>query len=459
MSDPETVATRSAAAIGRALQAREISPVVLVEYLIDKIENQQSPVFLKVTAGRAIREAQAAEQRILDNRPLSPLDGVPVAWKDLIDLEGETTTAGSDVYRKAEPAAEDAPVVTNLAAAGMVSIGKLNLTEFAYSGLGLNPHYGTPVNPNCRDEKRVPGGSSSGCGVAVASGLAPCAIGTDTGGSIRIPAALNGITGFKPSEGRIPSKGVFPLSRTLDTVGPLARSVEDCILLDAALRGAAAPTVIRRALKELSIFVPETIVLDDVQPDVMRNFEASLSALAARGATIRTGPLPIFARVVELATLYGSITAADAYVEHRALVEGPDVSRVDGRVVDRIMGGKKMSSYDLIKLQRGRARLIAELASVLDGAMLAMPTVPHVAPEIAPLEADKELFHRVNLKTLRNTMIGNFLNLPGLALPNGTDGIGMPTSFLLSTMGGEDERLLGFGSSVEAALGEREGAA
>lgn len=459
MSDPQSVATRSAASIGRALQAREVSPVALVEYLIEKIGKQDSPVFLNVTADRALREAAAAERRILANRPLSPLDGVPVAWKDLVNLEGETTTAGSDVYRDAPAAASDAPIVTNLAAAGMVSLGKVNLTEFAYSGLGLNPHYGTPVNPHCRDERRVPGGSSSGSGVAVASGLAPCAIGSDTGGSIRIPSAFNGITGFKPSIGRINTKGVFPLSKSLDTVGPLARSVEDCVLVDAALRGAVAPTVVRRPLQELSIFVPETIVLDDVQPDVMKNFEASLSALAARGAKIRTGPLPIFTRVTELATLYGTITAADAYVEHRALVEGPDVSRIDSRVVDRIMGGKKMSSYDLIKLQRAQAELIDELASVLQGAMLAMPTIAHVAPEIAPLEADKELFHRVNLKTLRNTMIGNFLDLPGLAMPNGTDGAGMPTSFLLSAVSGDDERLLGFGLSVEAALGEREHAA
>jgi aspartyl-tRNA(Asn)/glutamyl-tRNA(Gln) amidotransferase subunit A len=454
MSNPEAVAGRSAASIGRALQAREISPVALTEYLIDRIGDQESPIFLEATVHRALREAKEAEARIVSNHPLSPLDGVPVAWKDLIDLEGMTTTAGSDVYRNAPPAASDAPVAANLTAAGMVSLGKLNLTEFAYSGLGLNPHYGTPVNPNGKGEPRVPGGSSSGCGVAVASGLVPCAIGTDTGGSVRIPSAFNGITGFKPSENRVSSKGVFPLSRTLDTVGPLARSVEDCILLDAALRGVVSPSVVRHSLQGLSIFVPETIVLDDVEPDVLKNFQSCLSCLEAKGATIRSGPLAAFRRSAELAGEYGSIAAADAYFEHRDLVEGPDVARVDARVVDRILGGKKMTAHDLVALQRARTELIDEVAALLDGALLAMPTVPHVAPEIGPLEADKELFHRVNLKTLRNTMMGNFLNLPGLAMPNGSDRSGMPTSFLLSGTGGQDDRVLGFGISVQAAFEE-----
>ncbi|WP_193175750.1 amidase [Oricola nitratireducens] len=454
MSDPESVAGRSAASIGRALQAREISPVALAEYLLDGIGNQTSPVFLSITADRALKEARAAEKRIASNRPLSPLDGVPVAWKDLFDLEGLTTTAGSDVYRDAPPATEDATVASNLTAAGMVSLGKVNLTEFAYSGLGLNPHYGTPVNPRGKDEPRVPGGSSSGCGVAVASGLAPCAIGTDTGGSVRIPSAFNGITGFKPTIDRVSSEGVFPLSRTLDTVGPLARSVEDCILLDAALRGAVSATVVRRPLRELSIFVPESVVLDDVEPEVMKNFEASLACLEARGATIRSGPVPVFSQAAKLAEEFGSIAAVDAYVEHCDLVDGPDVSRVDSRVVDRILGGKRMSAHALATLQRARLQLIRELASMVDGALIAMPTVPHVAPKIGPLEADKALFHRVNLKTLRNTMMGNFLDLPGLAMPNGVGEANMPTSFLLSGTANQDDLVLGYGLSVQAAFEE-----
>ncbi|MBW3097807.1 amidase [Pseudohoeflea coraliihabitans] len=452
MPDLQAIASRSAAAIGRALQAGETTPVALVEHLLETISDQSSPVFLAVTAERARTEARAAEQRLADNRPLSPLDGVPVAWKDLIDVEGVPTTAGSAVYRDQAAATRDAPVVTHLAGAGMVTLGKLNLTEFAYSGLGLNPHFGTPVNPHGNGAPRVPGGSSSGCGVAVASGMVPCAIGTDTGGSIRIPAAFNGITGFKPSGGRIDDTRVFPLSRSLDTIGPLARSVEDCILLDAALRGATAPAMVRRPLHELSIFVAETVVLDAVDPAVMANFEASLRRLEQHGATIRSGPLPIFARTVELAARYGSIAAADAYAEHRELVDGPDVSRIDSRVVDRIMGGKKMTAHDLIMLQRARRDLVAELRSWLDGALVAMPTVAHIAPQIAPLEADKELFHRVNLKTLRNTMVGNFLDLPGLAMPNGVDENQMPTGFLLSAASGRDEDVLSFGPAVEAAL-------
>ncbi|WP_212523522.1 amidase [Actibacterium sp. MT2.3-13A] len=449
MADLEALSGRSAATIARALAAGEASPVALAELLLDRIAAQSSPVFLAVTRERALAEARAAQARLTAGRALSPLDGVPIAWKDLIDVAGTRTTAASDIYRDAEPARADAPIVANAAAAGMVSLGKLNLTEFAYSGLGLNPHYGTPVNPNDPATPRAPGGSSSGSGVAVASGLAPVAIGTDTGGSVRIPSAFNGVVGYKSSEGRISTAGVFALSRTHDTIGPLARSVEDCVLSEMVLRGAATSAVRRRPAEGLRIFVPETVVLDDLDPAVAANFEASLRRLEAAGARIERGPLPPFAEALRLAGEIGTITAAEAYVEHRALVDGPEAARIDRRVVARIMGGKRMPASGLITLHRARAAGMAELAGRLDGALLAMPTTPHTAPEIAPLEADDELFHRVNLKTLRNTLIGNFLNLPGLAIPNGRDADGLPTSFLLAATGGEDDRLLGAGLGVE----------
>lgn len=248
---------RSAATIARAMAAEELSPVAFTDCLLERIDNQTSPVFLNVTRDRAMAEARAAEARMKTGKPLSPLDGVPIAWKDLIDMKGETTTAASDIYRNAEPACDDAPIVAHAKAAGMVSLGKVNLTEFAYSGLGLNPHFGTPLNPNDPETPRSPGGSSSGSGVAVALGLAPIAIGTDTGGSVRIPAAFNGVVGYKPSERRIDSTGVFALSRTLDTVGPLAQTVEDCVLTELVLRGVVTSSVRRADVSKLRIFVPK----------------------------------------------------------------------------------------------------------------------------------------------------------------------------------------------------------
>jgi aspartyl-tRNA(Asn)/glutamyl-tRNA(Gln) amidotransferase subunit A len=330
----------------------------------------------------------------------------------------------------------------------MVSLGKVNLTEFAYSGIGLNPHFGTPHNPNSQ-VPHSPGGSSSGSGVAVAGGLAPIAIGTDTGGSVRIPAAFNGVVGYKSSEGRIDKSGVFALSQTLDTVGPLARSVEDCILSDAILRGAVSSAVCRHPVASLRIFVPQSVVFDGIEPAVQTHFEESLERLAMSGATIRRAECPAFQQAFDLAGEIGTITAAEAYATHRAIVDGPDAASIDGRVLARIELGKKMIAGDLIRLHEERRRLQGELAAQLDGWLMAMPTAPHVAPEIAPLEADVELFHRVNLKTLRNTAIGNFLNLPGVAIPSGRDKSGLPTSFLLSGIAGSDDLLLGHALTAE----------
>ena len=453
MIDPASLATASAAAIARAYASGDTDPVAVTEHFLERIAAQASPVFIRVTADRALKEARAAAGRYASGYPLSPLDGVPIAWKDLIDMAGETTTAASDLYRDAPAADADAPVVAKATAAGMVSLGKLNLSEFAYSGLGLNPHFGTPVNPNDPVTPRVPGGSSSASGVAVAAGLVPIAIGSDTGGSIRIPASFNGVVGSRSSLGRIDTTGVFALSRTLDTLGPLARTVEDCILADMALRGAVSSAVRRAPVKGLRIFVPETIVLDELEPAVAANFEASLRALEAAGAVITRGPLEVFAEAERLGREHGTIAAAEGYVEHQAQVDNSEeAARIDRRVVHRLLGGKAMSAADIISLERGRRKGMADIAVALDGALCAMPTTPHVAPAIAPLEADDKLFHKINLKGLRNTVIGSYLNMPGIAIPNGRDAAGMPTSFLLSAAGGEDERLLGAALGVERCI-------
>lgn len=452
MKDVSILAGQSALSIGKALAGGEASAVDLAEHLLERIDNQTSPVFLQVTRDRALREAREADQRLKSSRPLSPLDGVPIGWKDLIDMKGEITTAGSNLYRDAPPADSDAPIVANAAAAGMVSLGKLNLTEFAYSGLGLNPHFGTPVNPLDTKTPRAPGGSSSGSAVAVAAGLCPCAIGTDTGGSVRIPAAFNGLVGYKSSESRIDSTGVFPLSRTLDTVGPLARSVADCAALDSILRAMPFIRPEPPSLGEFTFHVPEGIALGGLEDAVATSFEASIRSLEAAGATIIRAPMPALERSAQLATDIGTITAAEAYSQHKALVDVEAVARIDRRVVARIMLGKAMSAANLETVRQERERCMQDVSETLAGAFLLMPTAAHVAPEIAPLEADDEIFHKTNLKTLRNTALSNFLNLPGLAIPNGTGISAMPTSLLVSTTGGDDDRLLAAGIEIEKTL-------
>jgi aspartyl-tRNA(Asn)/glutamyl-tRNA(Gln) amidotransferase subunit A len=448
--------TVSAAALARLYRDGAITPSEATDWFLDQIETTTDrAIFIAVTAERARREAAASTARYRTGAPLGPLDGVPIAWKDLFDLAGTTTTAASDIYRSALPARTDATVVRNLADAGMVSLGKVNLSEFAYSGLGLNPHFGTPWNPYDANVHRVPGGSSSGSAVAVAAGLAPAAIGTDTGGSVRIPAAFNGLVGFKTAEGGIDKAGVFALSPTLDTVGPLARTVEDCLLLYSALRG-GAPIEARPAdVSALRLVVPTNIVFDEAEEAVVANFRALLSKLERKGAKIIERSISAF-DAIRATSRYGNIVAAEAYFAHRHLIDSPDVGRIDPRVVSRIMRGASMSAYDLLALQAKRIELQRELTAGLDGALLAFPTVPHTAPAVAPLEADPELFHAVNIKTLRNTMLGNFLNLPGFAIPSGVDANGLPTSILISAPAGGEPLLFAASLAVESAMnGER----
>lgn len=455
--DAEKWLAMSASSLGRAIAAKAVDSVDLANAALERAEAALADhVFISVTRERALAEARASRARISRGRPLSPLDGVPIAWKDLFDIRGQVTTAGSALLRGSAPAARDAAVVANASQAGMVTIGKTNLTEFAYSGLGLNPHFGTPANPFSRDTPRAPGGSSSGSGVAVAANIVPCAIGTDTAGSVRIPSAFNSLVGYKTSHGRHDASGVFPLSQTLDSIGPLARTVEDCILLDTVMRGGIPSDIRRRPVDSLHLYVPETVALDDLQPEVAANFETSLARLGEAGAQVERGPVQEFAESGDLAARLGTITAAEAYLFHRDRIDGEDSKRIDQRVVDRILAGKRMSASDLLTVQQDRVRLVSAIRERLGDRLLVMPSVAITAPEIAPLDADPEYFHKTNLKVLRNTILGSFLDMPGVALPNGFDGDGMPTSFLISGASGRDAEVLAAALAVESVVGPRE---
>ncbi len=452
MCRPKNLQERSAAEIGLAIK-QGLDPVEVTDYFLQRIADRvDQPVFITVTEERARQEAEASRERHQRGQTLGPLDGVPLAWKDLIDVEGAPTTAASALRRDIKPADRDAPIVANAAAAGMVTLGKVNLTEFAYSGLGLNPHYGSPANPHDHTTPRAPGGSSSGSATAIGFGLCPCAIGSDTGGSVRIPAAFNGLTGYKSSEGRISKEGVVPLSKTLDTIGPLARSVEDCALLDAVLRGVEPTPPSAPPVTSLHIIVPKNVMLDDLDPAVARNFAQALDRLASAGAAIEHRTLPPLDEVAAMTQQHGTLIAAEAYDHYRAMLESDQVRLVDRRVVARMMMGKVMTTENVNAIQAGRSRLAGELKAMLGEAFLAMPTTPHTAPAIAPLEADDDLFHRTNLKTLRNTSIGNILGTPGVAMPDGTDGVGLPTSFLIAATAHDDDRLLSAARSIEPLI-------
>ena len=448
----ENLEKRPAAEIGRLVAAGSLDPIEVAEFFLDRIErDRKNPSFILVTRKRALEEAAASRKRRREGRAAGPLDGVPIAWKDLVDMAGERTTAGSALYAESPPKEKDAPIVAHLSAAGLVALGKTNLSEFAFSALGLNPHFGTPRNPRDSVTPRVAGGSSSGAAVAVAGGLAPCAIGSDTGGSIRAPAGFCGIVGFKTSEGRIDKRGVFPLSHTLDTIGPMAHTVEDCVLIDMALRGQSTTPVRPLDLKGIEFVVPDKTGIDDAEAEVAANLETTMKRLAAAGAKVTSRPIPEIGAMRALSAQYGSFVAIEAYAEHRAVFDSADAKRMDRRVVKRALGGR-VPERDVTNLHRGRETLIAALVDQLKGALLVLPATPMTAPAIGPLERDDELFRVTNLRAIHYTFLGNLFRMCGLALPSGTDAAGLPTGVQFLAPGGDDDRLLSVGLSMETAL-------
>ncbi|MBK3509293.1 amidase [Pseudomonas sp. MF6747] len=438
-----------ATSMAEAFASGRSDPVQVLEQAL--LHASMAPtVFISLTAERARREAEAAAARWRAGQPLSVFDGVPLAWKDLFDVAGSITTAGAAYRREAPAALLDAPSVGLLCRAGMVSLGKTNLSELAYSGLGLNPHFGTPYNPNGSDQPRIPGGSSSGSAVAVAGGIVPIAMGTDTAGSIRIPAALNGVVGYRSSSRRYSRDGVFPLAHTLDSLGPLTRSVRDALVIDDLLNG-RAQTHVARSLKGQR-FVLEQGALEDIEPAVRNNLLRAVDLIKAAGALIEVRPSATFQATLNLIKQDGWLGSFEAFALHEALLDSRDADLLDPRVRRRLEAARSLPASQLLHLIDARRRLQYQLVDELDGAVLITPTVAHVAPPLAPLEADDELFVKTNLATLRLTMPGSLLDMPGVSLPSGRDALGLPTALLLSAPSGEDARLLRVALSVESVM-------
>jgi aspartyl-tRNA(Asn)/glutamyl-tRNA(Gln) amidotransferase subunit A len=433
----------SVAELSMLIHSGIMSPVEIAEAVFDAIDRHPDKfVFVSLLKDRAMSEAAAAAKRVSEGRSLGWLDGIPIAWKDLFDIGGLATTAGSTVLSRNAAATKDAAVVDLVRQSGMVAIGRTNMSEFAFSGIGINPHYGTPHNPRSTDVPRVPGGSSSGSAVAVAAGLVPVAIGTDTGGSIRIPAAFNGIVGYKASRGRYSMDGVFPLAKSLDCLGPLCRSVQDAIWVDAAMRGATRPDAMRNTDTKLDIVVPENGVFDGAESGVVEAFEAALARLEKNGARIERIRIPAFDAIADLVKARGALVTAEAFALHRERLTGTIADEIDPRVVARIRLGEKTTVADYIDILDIRRRLTEETEELLAGRLVAFPSVAHVAPAIDPLLGDDDLFFATNGKTLRNTGFGNFLDWCGVSIPCGTGDAGMPVGFLLSGVAGNDTKLL-----------------
>lgn len=423
----------------------------LVEDCLQRIldpAGEGARTFLKVHAEGA-RAAAGCADDLRRHGGAPRFAGVPVSVKDLFDVAGDVTTAGSRALADAAPAARDATVVARIRAAGFIPVGRTNMTEFAYSGIGLNPHFGTPRNPWDRATGRIPGGSSSGAAVSVSDGMAVAALGTDTGGSCRAPAALCGVVGFKPSADRIPADGVLPLSFTLDSVGSLAPSVACCAALDAVMAGDDPGDLLPFPLDGLRLAAPQTLVLESLAPAVADAYGDALSRLAKAGVRIVEVPLGELAQVAAL-NRQGGILAAEAYAWHRQLIAAKG-ALYDPRVLRRIMAGRDQGAVDYIDLCRSRADLIRGVGAVSRrfDAMI-MPTCPVVAAPLAAVATDADFF-AVNASVLRNTTLFNLLDRCAVSIPCHRHG-GAPVGLMLVGEHGGDRRLLTIAAAVEAAV-------
>jgi aspartyl-tRNA(Asn)/glutamyl-tRNA(Gln) amidotransferase subunit A len=403
---------------------------------------------LTVYADAARSSADKADARAKADKRLGPLDGAIVSIKDLYDVAEEVTRAGSCVLvDEGLVAAADAPVVKRLRSAGAVIVAKTNMSEFAFSGVGANPHFGTPGNPF--DRARVPGGSTSGGAVAVADGMCEIAIGTDTGGSTRIPAALCGLVGWKPSKQRVPTDGAFPLSFTLDSIGPMARSVADCALADAVMAGEAAPGIEPAPLAGLRLGIWQGMPFDGIDATVAAAWTAALGRLSQAGVKFSDEPITLVDDMMQV-NAKGGFAPTEAYAIHRERLKNRGAG-IDPFIRVRIERGGTVLAADYIEMGETRRRLVQAMdARMAPLDALVLPTTPIVAPKIAAVAESNEFGHK-NALLLRNTNPVNFFDLCAISLPMPRQD-GLATGLMLVGRNGQDRRLFNIAAAVEKCL-------
>lgn len=413
-------------------------------------------VYISYTETRAAFEAELSFKRHSRHMPVSPLDGVPVGWKDLFDVAGTVTTAGSALNKGNAPAPEDGPLPVLAARAGLVCLGKLNTTEFAYSSIGTNPHFGNPVNPHSKSGRpRIPGGSSAGSAVAVAAGILPLAVGSDTGGSIRIPAAFNGICGFKPTVGRYDRRGMAFLAPSFDTPGTYARSMRDLLVFDRLLRGRPCLGGIPEpgALDRHSYVIDEGMLGDSgIEPAVRTMLEAVYQRLLRAGARVFLRKIQTFREAMDTVSR-GWISGAETFSLFKDILDDPQrTPLMDQRIRKRVELNRNMDPALIAYTNMARERLDAALRRELGGDVLIVPTVGHGAPLLDDILNSDETFFKYIRLNVRLTMPGNLMNTPGVSLPAGLDGEGMPLGVTLYRPAGDDEEALQAAFAAEAAI-------
>lgn len=441
------------ALLAERLSSGKLSSRDLVEQSLDRIADSSGEgdrTFVSIDRNGACAAADFHDRLRKSGRAPSPYAGVPFSSKDLFDLAGEVTTAGSRVLRHAPPARADAVAIARLKAAGMIVIGRTNMTEFAYSGVGLNPHYGTPRSPYDRKTGRIPGGSSSGAAVSVADGMVSLGIGTDTGGSCRIPASYCGIVGYKSSHGRVPLTGTYPLSFSFDSIGPLANSVACCATADALLAGDWDGIVPEREMSLLRIAILKDFVLDGLETPVAGAFDRALAALKSAGATIGEMAFPEL-RDLPALNSRGGILAAEAWHVHRARMAA-EGDAYDPRVRTRIALAETISAADYLEYFDRRREMIRLFAARFQGFdAVILPTTLNTPPSIAELSGDKD-YLRLNGMALRNTYVGNFLNGCAISIPMQEKGAA-PSGLMAMAPWGMDRALFGVAQALEKAIG------
>lgn len=434
--------------LARCYRDGSLDPVDVTEAYLAAIEADPTSrsVYRVVMTGRARQQAATASGMFRAGVDAGPLQGVPIAIKDLIDTEGEVSTSGSLALSDAPPANSDAPVTARLDAAGAVFLGRTTMTELAFSGIGINPHFGTP---GCaRDASRIPGGSSSGSGVAVAKGLAAAALGSDTGGSVRIPAAVNGIVGLKTTDGLIPTDGCVPLSTTLDTLGPMTRTTEDGFALFQAM--AARPCkALGPAPAKLTIVAPTSVVFEGVAPEVASVFADALKRLASLGAALSEGPMPLLDEVRGLAPRFGTFAGHEAFALYETLLRERG-DRMDPRVVTRVLEYADRPSADYVRLGYAAKALRHRFWEELHGVdAVVAPTIPLLPPTIEELRDDAAYFE-ANSLILRNTSLFNLLACPAVSVPAGDTEHGLSVGLMIVTRPGEEALALQIAKLIES---------
>ena len=451
--------------LAKGIRKKDFSPVEIAETYLSRIDamDEKLGAFRTICREKALGAAKAAEIALQAGQDLGPLHGIPYAVKDLFDVSGLPTTAGSRLLEK-NIAAEDATVIEKLTRAGMVLLGKTNTVQMAYSGIGINHDHGTPKNP-WHQTHHVPGGSSSGSGVAVAAGMAPVALGSDTGGSVRIPSALCGVTGLKTTVGRVSRAGVYPLSWSMDSIGPLTRSVEDAALIYQAIQGEdikddttrnQSPHNVLNGLTDgvsrLRLAFVETVFWEDVDSEIETAVRACGQVFMDQGAYIDSMELPEAADAWEL-NREGLIIAAEAYTNNQNLLDN-QYDQLDPIVARRIINGKDVRAVDYLRNMKEWRRLRASVVDTLkDVDALLVPTTRIPALPVDEIDTDVDTYTACNMGYLRNTSIGNILNLCGLSVPCGFTKNGLPIGLMIYAKPFQEEMALRVGHAFQQATG------